>query len=613
MGYQTLYRKYRPQTFSEVVGQQYVAKVLRNSVQRERIGHAYLFSGPRGTGKTSVARIFAKALNCDQVKDGEPCGTCPVCTSIAAGNAPDVIEIDAASNRGIDDIRDLREKVHYAPARFKYKVYIIDEAHMITPQGFNALLKTLEEPPAHAVFILCTTEPHKLPLTILSRLLKLEFHRLPLQPLATHALAIARQEGADLTKEAALELAKLSEGSMRDTISLLEQAMAFESKTIDEQGISELFHLTSPEQITALALALVRSRKNEIAQIAEELILSGRDPERMLLEVAGELEKFLLSRGHMRRVFETRGLPYRDVPDEQLVAAVSECWEASSHLRREANPSLLFKITLYRIAHVLGQARKEPTESEEPEGSARPPAPQKATSELPVAGTSFPPKSPDEPSPPEPAAKGDSGRTRSFSPASADELPPEEVAVGPPVAEPEGITPRTSAPAGTTPLFGESGKQAEMSAPADEMSLPPQDEHGKTQTHADTADERTIGSGRPEFRATAPADSRWQALLDSIRDQSITTFCLLFEGPQPEVKQQRLVLHYPHRLRFFSQLLRQPSNLRLLKHFVARHYGSDWTVEILSEAPGAEAAQAEQVARDVLDLFPGSREIELGQ
>jgi len=606
VGYQTLYRKYRPQTFAEVVGQQHVATILRNSVQQGRISHAYLFSGPRGTGKTSVARIFAKALNCPSAKDGEPCGTCEICKSIAAGNAPDIIEIDAASNRGIDDIRDLREKVHYAPARFNYKVYIIDEAHMITPQGFNALLKTLEEPPAHAIFILCTTEPHKLPLTILSRLLKLEFHRLPLEPLAAHAQKIAQQEKTELTRAAALELAKLAEGSVRDTISLLEQAMAFTVERIDEPQIDELFHLASPEQIVDLAVAVLRSRKDEIAHIAEELILSGRDPERMLLELASALEKYLLNRAQLRAALEARDLPYCDVTDDQLVAAVSECWEASSHLRREANPSLLFRITLYRIAHVLGRAQQAALGR--PEESAKAVAPAKPPAKPPVPEA--PRATSTSESTPAKVVKKEDAKSRGRSPSPpASELVPEQPAAAQAFSEATEAAATPSPPTEAPPLFSAEGKPQEAPAAGNEQQIP--QEKGAS-SDADIPASRSKESGELP-QEDAQTDPRWEALLDSIRSESITTFCLLFEGPEPEVKKQHLVLRFPDRLRFFSQLLRQASNLRVLDHFVKTHYGPEWVVDIVNEAPGREAEEAERAARDVLDLFPGSREIELGQ
>ena len=224
--YQALYRKYRSQTFGQLVGQQVVATTLRQAVEQGKISHAYLFSGPRGTGKTSVAKIFAKAMNCPNQKDGEPCNDCYICQAITEGSLEDVIEIDAASNNGVDEIRDIRDKSTYAPSLAKHKVYIIDEVHMLSTGAFNALLKTLEEPTENVVFILATTELHKIPATILSRVQRFEFKSIKTQDIIGHIEWILEQEGIDFEKEGVQIIARRAEGGMRDALSILDQALS---------------------------------------------------------------------------------------------------------------------------------------------------------------------------------------------------------------------------------------------------------------------------------------------------------------------------------------------------------------------------------------------------
>ena len=240
MEHLALYRKYRPQTFGELVGQDDIAHILRNAVISGRTVHAYLFCGTRGTGKTSTARILAKALNCHHPKDGEPCNQCPSCRAITEGRAMDVIEIDAASNRGIDEVRDLLEKVHFVPAEGRYKIYIIDEAHMLTNESFNALLKTFEEPPRHVVFILATTEARKVPLTILSRCQRYDFRTIGEEEMLAALENIAQKEKADITEDALELLAQKAKGSMRDALSLMDQALGEDGVTMTAERLSQM-------------------------------------------------------------------------------------------------------------------------------------------------------------------------------------------------------------------------------------------------------------------------------------------------------------------------------------------------------------------------------------
>ncbi|WP_337606413.1 DNA polymerase III subunit gamma/tau [Claveliimonas sp.] len=227
MGYMALYRKFRPGEFEDVKGQDAIVTTLKNQIRTDRIGHAYLFCGTRGTGKTTVAKIFAKAVNCEHPNEGSPCGECAMCRSIAAGTSMNVIEIDAASNNGVDNIREIREEVAYRPTEGKYKVYIIDEVHMLSIGAFNALLKTLEEPPEYVIFILATTEAHKIPVTILSRCQRYDFKRISIDTISGRLDELIKKEGLDVEEKAVRYIARMADGSMRDALSLLDQCAAF--------------------------------------------------------------------------------------------------------------------------------------------------------------------------------------------------------------------------------------------------------------------------------------------------------------------------------------------------------------------------------------------------
>ncbi len=227
MSYTALYRKFRPSEFSDVKGQDHIVTTLKNQIRADRIGHAYLFCGTRGTGKTSIAKIFARAVNCENVRDGSPCGECASCRAIASGSSMNVAEIDAASNNGVDNIREIREEVAYSPAEGKYKVYIIDEVHMLSIGAFNALLKTLEEPPSYVIFILATTEAHKIPITILSRCQRYDFRRITTETIAARLQELMEEEQVEVEERALTYVAKAGDGSMRDALSLLDQCIAF--------------------------------------------------------------------------------------------------------------------------------------------------------------------------------------------------------------------------------------------------------------------------------------------------------------------------------------------------------------------------------------------------
>jgi DNA polymerase-3 subunit gamma/tau len=258
MSYLALYRRYRPVDFESLIGQDYIVRTLKNQILTDKIGHAYLFTGTRGTGKTTVAKIFAKAINCLSPKNGSPCGECEVCKALLDPSNLDVIEIDAASNNGVNEIRDLREKVQYPPVNGRYKVYIVDEVHMLTSAAFNALLKTLEEPPRHAVFILATTEVHKIPATILSRCMRFDFKLVPTKQIAELIASIYDSENKQYEKEAVYAIALAGEGSVRDALSVADMAMSFTEGKLLYDDVMEVLGSTNAENFSNFINALLK-------------------------------------------------------------------------------------------------------------------------------------------------------------------------------------------------------------------------------------------------------------------------------------------------------------------------------------------------------------------
>lgn len=292
MDYLALYRKYRPVNFDEMVGQSEIKSILASSIKNNTISHAYLFSGPRGTGKTSTAKIFAKLINCENLVNGSPCCECPSCLSISSNN--DVVEIDAASNNGVDEIRELREKANLVPSVCKYKVYIIDEVHMLTTQAFNALLKTLEEPPKHVIFILATTEYHKVPLTITSRCQKFQFNKLSIDDNFARLKEISLNEGIEITDDALFEIAKISDGGMRDSINFLDQIRSFKQGKIELNDVYYVCGSVSVDEIINLLRDIRNNNSLGIVNVIEEIGNKGKNYSKFLEEVLSILRDIIL-------------------------------------------------------------------------------------------------------------------------------------------------------------------------------------------------------------------------------------------------------------------------------------------------------------------------------
>ncbi|MBF0941183.1 DNA polymerase III subunit gamma/tau [Abiotrophia sp.] len=345
MSYQALYRVWRPQSFDELVGQPLIAETLKNAVKNQQLSHAYLFTGPRGTGKTSAAKILAKVVNCPHQTDGNPCNQCELCQAITAGQLSDVIEIDAASNNGVEEIRDLRDKVRYAPSQATYKVYIIDEVHMLTTGAFNALLKTLEEPPAQVLFILATTEPHKIPATIISRTQRFDFGRISQADLVGRMQYILEQDGIDFEAEALAVIARAANGGMRDSLSLLDQALSYNRSAVTVQSALEvtgsLSQLVYIDYLTALqahdgpkALSILQASLQEGKQanrFVEELILFCRD---LLLTLNSKDNFTLLTQAELK--------PLRQAGDNRFYYSLIERLNQALNQMRFATQADLF-------------------------------------------------------------------------------------------------------------------------------------------------------------------------------------------------------------------------------------------------------------------------------
>src|SRR5436190_12623882 len=303
MSYQVIARKYRPQRFNDVVGQEHVTQTLANAIQQKRIAHAYLFCGPRGTGKTTIARIFAKCLNCDGGPKADFDDDDPRCREITEGRSLDVIEIDGASNRGIEEIRELRDTVRYAPATSKFKIYIIDEVHMLTKEAFNALLKTLEEPPAHVKFMFATTEPEKVLPTILSRCQRFDLRRIPIALIVQHLGQIAKQEKVEIDDDALHAIARGADGGMRDAECALDQLISFCGGKIAEEDVLSMFGLAAQSQILALSAAVLKADPETALRELNDLAKHGKDLGRLLADILSHFRNLLIyqvSKGDLR-------------------------------------------------------------------------------------------------------------------------------------------------------------------------------------------------------------------------------------------------------------------------------------------------------------------------
>jgi len=579
MTVQALYRRYRSQTFDELIGQEHVVRTLRNAIAEGRVAHAYLFTGPRGVGKTTVARLLAKAVNCTAPPAERPCGVCESCRAIAEGRAVDVIEMDAASHTSVEDAREIIERVQFRPAVARTKVYIIDEVHMLSTAAFNALLKTLEEPPPHALFILATTEVHKVPATILSRCQRFVFNRHTVASIAAHLRSIAAQEGVTLESGVAEAIARASTGSMRDALSVLDQLMAYGGGTVSLEQVRNLLGAGEMQEVTALADALIAGDLPGALQVIANVAAAGADLRQFTRDLVERLRAVMLLRAGADRSL-------LDVAEEEAVQIERQAHSADlGALMRWVK---LFSELDYQLrVSSYGQLPLELAVIE----AVIAPAPATAMAGAPTVA-SRPVVRPERKTPPSPPAVQPTTGT-SGTPPIIETAPPSGAS---PVAEPAS-QPRIPADMAT--------RQTSPPQP-----VAPDDPRIQHQAQTRRASEPPVETGEGVAAANADAaaleriEGLWPAIVRDVRVHNKTLQALLNSGARPvDVKDDTLILEVPSE--WLMNQLEKPAMRQIVEQVISKHMGTMFSIRCVVEAqrrenPGALREQIRVTRKDPL-------------
>ena len=549
MATQALYRRYRSQTFDELVGQEHIVRTLRNAIVDGRIGHAYLFTGPRGVGKTTVARLLAKAVNCLAEPSERPCGTCNMCVSTAEGSAVDVIEMDAASHTSVDDAREIIERVQFRPALGRYKVYIIDEVHMLSTAAFNALLKTLEEPPNHAIFVLATTEIHKVPATILSRCQRYTFNRHNVSDTVNHLRQIAITEGYHIEAGVAEAIARAATGSMRDALSIFDQLMSYGSGQVSMAMVQGLLGVTAAQEVITLAEALLNSDVAAALQVVARVASQGADMRQFSRDIVQHLRLVMLVKA--------------DPNGTAIEAAESEADAVRDQAKRAQMGSLVY--WLRRMSELDYELRTSPygqlpLELAVVEAIAGPPVSSAAPSAAPVSRPVAPP---------------------SAAPArpSASEMPRPSVPPAPQSTAPQPTAPQPTAPTPATPR---------PVAPSDAPATPPS--RGPSNEPAANPPTTPLGDKSPIGDVTDLLE-RWPAIIRDLRSKSRNLEALIKSGIAP-IDIQGTVITLKADNEWLLNKIQERNNVTILEDVIARYTGVTYTIRSVAEAAKRDSGSA---------------------